>query len=421
MRATRRNLELDTRVDGDTEHTPARRARQLPSRPMGGRLLRRWLHRPLRDRARARRSATTPCRRCSIAAPTTRCAKRFRAIGDLERILARVALRSARPRDLSTLRDGLAHAARAARSARRRSTRRGCSALAADARRARATRARCWPRAHRRRSRRCWRSDGGVFAAGYDAELDELRALSHQRRPVPDRPGDARARRAPASTRSRSATTACTATTSRSARRQADKAPAHYTRRQTLTGAERYITEELKRFEDKVLSARERSLAREKLLYEALLDALSAAPRAAASAAPRRWPSSTCWPASPSARRRWTGRGPNCVDEPGLAHRARPPPGGRGSARRAVRSPTTCAARCRDARMLVITGPNMGGKTTYMRQTALIVLLAHIGSFVPADARDDRARSTASSPASAPATTSPRGQSTFMVEMTETS
>ena len=199
---------------------------------------------------------------------------------------------------------------------------------------------------------------------------------------------------------------------------QSERAPTHYTRRQTLTGAERYITEELKNFEDKVLSARDRSLTREK---RAVGRPAGRAQRSAwkrCGAAPARCRSWTCWPRSPSARRRWTGRAPNSPTHRGL-HIER----GRHPVVEAVRSepfePNDLVLDD-DRRMLVITGPNMGGKSTYMRQNALIVLLAHIGSFVPASravigpidriltrigAGDDLAR----------------GQSTFMVEMAETS
>ena len=203
---------------------------------------------------------------------------------------------------------------------------------------------------------------------------------------------------------------------------QAGKAPTHYTRRQTLANAERYITEELKAFEDKVLSARERSLARERLLYEQLLDELNA----------RLEPLKRCAAAlaeldvlAAFAERAqaldWSR--PELTDDAGLCIER-----GRHPVVEAVREEPFEPNDLRlgdteelgHRRMLVITGPNMGGKSTYMRQNALIVLLAHIGSFVPASravigpidriltrigAGDDLAR----------------GQSTFMVEMSETS
>src|SRR5690606_14347086 len=157
----------------------------------------------------------------------------------------------------------------------------------------------------------------------------------------------------------------------------------HYTRRQTLKGAERYITEELKAFEDKVLSARERSLMRERALYEALLDFLTErlAPLKAATAAIADLDVLAAL-AERAEALRWNR--PSLAETPGI---------------RIVRGRHPVIEQVREEpfepndlmlddtrRMLVITGPNMGGKSTYMRQAALIVLLAHIGSFVPADA-----------------------------------
>jgi DNA mismatch repair protein MutS len=196
---------------------------------------------------------------------------------------------------------------------------------------------------------------------------------------------------------------------------QSDKAPVHYTR-QTLTNAERYITEELKAFEDKVLSARDRSLSREKYLYEQLLDTLGAQlePLKQCAAALSELDVLAAF-AERAQALDWARR--NCAEPCLKIERGRHP------VVEAVREqpfePNDLDLHP-DRRMLVITGPNMGGKSTYMRQNALIVLLAHIGSFVPASraligpidriltrigAGDDLAR----------------GQSTFMVEMAETS
>ncbi|MGE8281845.1 MAG: DNA mismatch repair protein MutS, partial [Stenotrophomonas sp.] len=198
---------------------------------------------------------------------------------------------------------------------------------------------------------------------------------------------------------------------------QADKAPVHYTRRQTLTNAERYITEELKNFEDKVLSARERSLSREKLLYEGLLDIvgehLEPLKRCAGAL------SELDVLAAFAERAQALDWAQPELQEDACLRIER----GRHPVVEAVRDtpfePNDLDLHP-DRRMLVITGPNMGGKSTYMRQNALIVLLAHIGSFVPASravigpidriltrigAGDDLAK----------------GQSTFMVEMAETS
>ena len=414
--ATRRHLELDTRIDGDTRATLLGVLDSTVT-PMGGRLLRRWLHRPLRDRAvlRARHQAVATLQDTRADEALREC---FRALGDLERILSRVALRSARPRDLSTLRDGL-------------NLLPGVRAVLAplDSPRLQALAAELGEHAaHAQLLRQALveqppvlARDGGVFAEGHDAQLDELRRLStHADQFLVDL--EAREKAATGIPTLKVGYNRVHGYFIEISKGQSDRAPAHYTRRQTLTGAERYITEELKAFEDKVLSARERALAREKLLYEALLDALGedleSLKRCAAAL------SELDVLAGLSERAQaldWTR--PQLADTPGIRIEA-----GRHPVVEAVReAPFTpnglvldCAPDHVGLRMLVITGPNMGGKSTYMRQNALIVLLAHIGSFVPATravigpidriltrigAGDDLAR----------------GQSTFMVEMAETS
>ena len=409
--ATRRHLELDTRVDGDTRHTLLGILDSTIT-PMGGRLLRRWLHRPLRDRSllrhRQQAVATMIESRCG---DTLR--EEFRALGDLERILSRIALRSARPRDLSTLRDGLGmlpdvRAVLAPLDS-------PCLAeLAAEL-------GEHDEHAHLLKSAIVQQPpvlarDGGIFAEGYDAELDELRTLST----------NADQFLVDLEAREKAATGIATLKVGYNrvhgyyieiSKGQSDKAPTHYTRRQTLTGAERYITEELKQFEDKVLSARERSLARERLLYEQLLDVLNERlqPLKRCAGAMAELDVLACF-AERAQSLDWAQ--PQLADEPGIRIER-----GRHPVVEAVRNdpfePNDLVFD-EGRRMLVITGPNMGGKSTYMRQNALIVLLAHIGSFVPASravigpidriltrigAGDDLAR----------------GQSTFMVEMSETS
>lgn len=409
--ATRRHLELDTRVDGDTRHTLLG-VLDTTVTPMGGRLLRRWLHRPLRDRAvlseRHHAIATL------IGHGTDRDLRgAFRALGDLERILTRVALRSARPRDLSTLRDGLALLPDIRGRLQPLDSPR-LQALAAELGEhddtATLLLAAVAPQPPLKLI------DGGVLADGYDAELDELRRLStHADQFLVDL--EARERASSGIATLKVGYNRVHGYYIEISKGQADKAPVHYTRRQTLTGAERYITEELKQFEDKVLSARERSLSREKLLYDALLDTLNA----------RLEPLKRCAAAlseldvlASFAERAqeldWAR--PELAEAPGLCIER-----GRHPVVEAVRKEPFEPNDLRldeGRRMLVITGPNMGGKSTYMRQNALIVLLAHIGSFVPASravigpidriltrigAGDDLAR----------------GQSTFMVEMAETS
>jgi DNA mismatch repair protein MutS len=420
--ATRRHLELDTRVDGDTRNTLLGVLDSTIS-PMGGRLLRRWLHRPLRDR-RVLGERHQAVAALADARADEMLRESFRALGDLERILARIALRSARPRDLSTLRDGLGMlpalraqlgplTSGASASPRLQSLAAELGEHGANAHLL-ATAVVPQPPLLAR--------DGGVIAEGYDAELDELRTLST----------NADQFLVDLERREREATGIATLKVGYNrvhgyyieiGKAQAVKAPTHYTRRQTLTGAERYITEELKQFEDKVLSARERALAREKLLYEGLLDALNedleALKRCAGALS--ELDVLACF-AERAQALDWSR--PQLVDAACLRIE-----GGRHPVVEAVRddpfTPNDLMLGDGDGggdgiRMLVITGPNMGGKSTYMRQNALIVLLAHIGSFVPAahatigpidriltriGAGDDLAR----------------GQSTFMVEMSETS
>ncbi|MAL02935.1 MAG: DNA mismatch repair protein MutS [Arenimonas sp.] len=409
--ATRRHLELDSRTDGRSEHTLLGVLDTSVS-PMGGRLLRRWLNRPLRDRGvlgqRHHAVATFIDSGAHDALRET-----FRGLGDIERILSRVALRSARPRDLSTLRDGLALLPSVRELLAPLDSPR-LDALAAALGEHDAT-ADLLARAIVLQPPVLMR-DGGVFAEGFDAELDELRTLSTT----------ADQFLVDLEARERAATGIATLKVGYNrvhgyfieiSKGQSVKAPTHYTRRQTLTGAERYITEELKAFEDKVLSARERSLTREKALYEELLETLnqSLEPLKRCAAALSELDVLAAF-AERAQALDWSR--PELTDAPGLCIER-----GRHPVVEAVRDepfePNDLVLD-EDRRMLVITGPNMGGKSTYMRQNALIVLLAHIGSFVPASravigpvdrvltrigAGDDLAR----------------GQSTFMVEMAETS
>ncbi|KAB7770861.1 DNA mismatch repair protein MutS [Xanthomonas maliensis] len=409
--ATRRHLELDTRVDGDTRNTLLGVLDSTVT-PMGGRLLRRWLHRPLRLRE------VLVHRHHAVGTLIDRGAEAdlreaFRALGDLERILTRVALRSARPRDFSTLRDGLGLLP-AVRAILQPLDSPRLATLAAEL-------GQHDEMAHLLASAIAEQpplklSDGGVIAADYDAELDELRRLST----------NADQFLVDLEARERASSGIATLKVGYNrvhgyyieiSKGQADKAPVHYSRRQTLTNAERYITEELKNFEDKVLSARERALSREKLLYEGLLDTLGEhlEPLKRAAAALSELDVLAGF-AERAQALDWTQ--PEL--ETGACLRIER---GRHPVVEAVREqpfePNDLDLHP-DRRMLVITGPNMGGKSTYMRQNALIVLLAHIGSYVPArravigpidriltriGAGDDLAR----------------GQSTFMVEMAETS
>jgi DNA mismatch repair protein MutS len=418
--ATRRHLELDTRVDGDTRHTLLG-VLDSTITPMGGRLLRRWLHRPLRDRQVVRERhdavATLIERRLDAALREA-----FRGLGDVERILSRVALRSARPRDLSTLRDALTLLPQV-RALLGEADSPRLQALCAEMGEHDAQAA--WLQRAIVPQPPVLARDGGVIAEGYDTELDELRRLStHADQFLIDL--EARERQASGIPTLKVGYNRVHGYFIEISKGQADKAPVHYTRRQTLTGAERYITEELKAFEDKVLSARERSLAREKLLYEGLIEELNLhlEPLKRCAAAMSELDVLVCF-AERAQALDWTR--PRLVDEAGIRiERGRHPVveavrdepfepndlllgGDSGSAQGA-------AAR----RMLIITGPNMGGKSTFMRQNALIVLLAHIGSFVPASRADigpiDRILTRIGA-----GDDLARGQSTFMVEMSETS
>ncbi|MGY1457175.1 DNA mismatch repair protein MutS [Luteimonas sp. A534] len=409
--ATRRHLELDTRVDGEQKHTLLGVLDSTVT-PMGGRLLRRWLHRPLRDRT------VVAQRHHAVGALIDDRVERdlreqFRALGDVERILSRIALRSARPRDLSTLRDALGLLPALRRllapvdSPRLQALVAGLGEHEAQARLLADALVEQPPVLAR---------DGGVFADDYDAELAELRTLStHADQFLVDL--EAREREASGIATLKVGYNRVHGYYLEISKAHVAKAPTHYTRRQTLTNAERYITEELKGFEDKVLSARERALARERLLYEQLLDELNlhleSLRRCAGALAEL---DVFAGLAERAQALDWSR--PELVDAPCLEIER-----GRHPVVEAVRDepfePNDLMLDD-DRRMLVITGPNMGGKSTYMRQNALIVLLAHIGSFVPASrarmgpidriltrigAGDDLAR----------------GQSTFMVEMSETS
>src|SRR3984957_1493431 len=408
--ATRRNLELDESLAGKPELTLAG-VFDRTTTAMGGRLLRRWLHRPLRDRdiLRARYHAVATLidqdQHAAIA-------DGLAAVGDLERILARIALRSARPRDLVQLR-----AALGALPSLRRILIAAPSPLL--------QRLTLSINDHHEEHSLLHRAineapphylrEGGVIAAGFDPELDELRALGSNTEQFLI---DLEQRE-----RERSGLSSLKLGFNRIQgffievnRSQADKVPAEYLRRQTVKSAERFITPELKSFEDKVLGARERAQARERTLYEALLDQLSGnLPALQGSAtAIAEVDVLSCF-----AERATTLQcaQPELVEEPMLRI-----DGGRHPVvERAGREPFVPNDLKFDdsRRMLIITGPNMGGKSTYMRQTALILILAHIGCFVPArravlgpldriftriGASDDLAG----------------GRSTFMLEMTET-
>ena len=408
--ATRRNLEIDTHQSGRVENTLLGVLDETVT-PMGARLLRRWLNRPLRDRQvlRGRHQAIGSLIDARRHA-TLR--ERLRGIGDLERILARVALRSARPRDLSTLRDGLA----AAPSLREDIDGLDSPLLHSLVERIgdHADTAALLARAVIAQPPVLLR-DGGMLAEGYDEELDELRQLStNADQFLVDM--EEREKAASGISSLKVGYNRVHGYYIEITKAHSEKAPQHYTRRQTTKNAERYITEELKQFEDKVLSAKERSLMRERALYELLLDKLTdrlSELKIAATAMAELDVLANL--AERAETLDWAA--PALTDEQGI-HIER----GRHPVVEKVRDepfePNDLVLD-KARRMLVITGPNMGGKSTYMRQNALIVLLAHVGSYVPASAATigpiDRifTRIGAGDDLS-------RGQSTFMVEMSET-
>ena len=408
--ASRRNLEIDRAVSGRSEHTLAGVLDSTVS-AMGSRLLRRWLNRPLRnhDLLRARHQAVETLLENLNFEPLR---EQLAGICDLERVLARVALRSARPRDLAGLRETLG---------RLPALRQALAALDDPLLGRLASDLGEHPALHQRLLAALEDNppqlirDGGVIRSGYDAELDELRRLSQ----------DADQYLADLETRERERTGITTLKVRYNrvhgyyievSKAQSAQVPEDYQRRQTLKAAERYVTPELKDFEDRVLSARERALAREKLLYEGLIDAVLAelAPLQACAAA---LAEADVLAAFAERADRLDLRRPELDDIPGIDIR-----GGRHPVVEQVSDAPFVPNDVRlDElhRMLMITGPNMGGKSTYMRQTALIVLMAHAGCFVPAESARigpvDRifTRIGASDDLAS-------GRSTFMVEMTET-
>jgi DNA mismatch repair protein MutS len=412
--ATRRNLELDESLAGKPELTLAG-VFDRTATAMGGRMLRRWVHRPLRDRdtLRARYQAVATLIEASRFVAL---AESLRTIGDLERILARIGLHSARPRDLAQLRaalgalPGLHRLLDTAQAQTASPLLQRLLGEFSDHRDEHALLVRAVVDSPPHFLR-----DGGVIAPGFDAELDEMRLLgSNTEQFLLDLERRERERSGLSSLKL--GFNRVQGFFIEVSRAQADAVPKEYQRRQTVKSAERFITPELKSFEDKVLGARDRALAREREIYDELLDQITlrlpALLRTTAGIA--ELDVLTCFAERATAL--------DCVEpelvlEPMLwINSGRHP-----VVERASREPfIPNDLRLDEARrMLIITGPNMGGKSTYMRQTALIAILAHIGCFVPAKravlgpldriftrigASDDLAG----------------GRSTFMLEMTET-
>jgi len=407
---THRNLELTRTLRGRDAPTLLSTI-DLCVTGMGSRTLRLWLTQPLRERRAAidRHDAIAAL----LAHGATPLRDALRHVADVERIGTRIALGQVRPRELAGLRATLAALPRL-RAALPEEGAALLEMLAASLSPPDEIVALLGAIAEQPAA---LVRDGGVIAEGHDAELDELRAIG--------RGGDAFLLELEARERARTGIATLRVQYNRVAgyfievgQAQAARVPADYRRRQTMKNAERFVTPELKAFEDKALSAGERALAREKQLYDVLLDAL--APHLAAIAAvARSLASLDALAALAEVARRSDWCRPRFVKEPLIEiERGRHPVV---EARLAETGTPFIANDCRlDAtcRMLVVTGPNMGGKSTFMRQVALIVLLASIGSYVPAascrlgpidaihtriGAADDLANA----------------QSTFMVEMTE--
>jgi DNA mismatch repair protein MutS len=407
--ATRRNLELSTSLADRPDCTLAA-VLDRTATAMGGRELRRWLHRPLRDRR------PIELRLQAIGALIDKALHGtlhdlLAQVGDVERGLARIALKSARPRDLAQLREALA---------RLPELQRLLAGVDSPALADLATRAGTYPDLHALLARALVEQpppilrEGGVIALGYDAELDELKRISeHSDQYLLDL--EARERQRSGIANLRLGYNRVQGYYIEINRSLADRVPPDYHRRQTVKNSERYITPELKEFEDKVLSARDRALAREKQLYDELLDQLiGRLAELQATAAALAALDVLANLAERAVTLRYTA--PQLTDEPVVEiSEGRHP-----VVEQFIEQPfVPNDLLLHDGRrILVITGPNMGGKSTYMRQTALIAILARMGSYVPARAARigpiDRVftRIGASDDLAG-------GRSTFMLEMTE--
>jgi len=400
--ATRRNLELTETLRGEPAPTLFSLLDECAT-GMGSRLLRHWLHHPLRDRTMLanRHAAVATLHDMDLH-------KILRDMSDVERITARVALRSVRPRELAGLRESLKLLPTLVGAIPH-------SSLLDELRADLALPSACF--ALLEKSLQIEPSarviDGGVIADGHSADLDELRQLQSNA-------GDfllaleVRERERTGIPNLRVAYNQVHGYYIEVTNAHAGKVPDDYRRRQTLKNAERYITPQLKTFEDKALSARDRALALEKSLYEELLQLLQVhVPVLQRIARGLAQIDVLCSFSSVAAKRNYTR--PMFVEDPLIELQAGRHPVVEGQIDNFI------ANDCRLSparRLLLITGPNMGGKSTYMRQVALTVLMAHVGSFVPAraarigpidqvftriGAADDLAG----------------GRSTFMVEMTE--
>jgi len=408
--ATRRNLEIDLNLSGSTSNTLTSVLDRCSS-PMGSRLLKRWLHQPSRNLniINARQDAVQSLLNqytYDLIKPE------LKEVGDIERILARVALGSARPRDLLRLRFALEAIPKIKQlispieDVRLNELNQQLAPLPELTQELAVALVENPPSVVR---------DGGIFAKGYDGELDELQALSTN---ATDYLAELEQRE-----KDRTGINSLKVGFNRVhgyyieiSRLHSDQAPVDYVRRQTLKNAERFITPELKTFEDKALSAKSKALAREKMLYEKLLNTINLELIKLQTSSNALSELDVLANFAERAERHRYVR-PMLADKPGIEIiEGRHP---------VVESVITEPFIPNDLVMhpkrslLMITGPNMGGKSTYMRQIALITLLAHTGCFVPAEAANlslvDRIFTRMGSSDDLAG-----GRSTFMVEMTET-
>ncbi len=408
--ATRRNLEIDLTLRGEVSPTLYSLLNTTQT-AMGARLLRHWLHHPLQDRSlvlKRHEAIAELITRLTLLNPV------LKPIGDIERITARIALTTARPRDLSGLVLSLQQLplVQAQLQNVQAALLQGLSIKPADAVvNLLASAIKSEPSVVLR--------EGGVIADGFDAELDELRALQNNHGEF--------LLQYEATEKARTGISNLKVEYNsvhgfyiEMSRSQAEAAPAEYRRRQTLKNVERFITPELKAFEDKVLSANERALAREKVLYAQVLEQLL--PHIATLQANALAVASLdvlCCFAERALSLNYVA--PEFVSEAGIhivngRHPVVEQISVQASGQPFIANDVVLNPY---RQLLLITGPNMGGKSTFMRQTALIVLLAHCGSYVPATSAKigeiDRimTRIGASDDLAG-------GRSTFMVEMTET-
>lgn len=412
--ATRRNLELTETIRGQDANSGTLFSLLDHCRTaMGSRLLRHWLHHARREQsvARARHAAINALMRADAS---TGISSTLASVPDVERITTRIALQSARPRDLAGMRGGLQQLP-SLRAYVSMCNKDADAPLLKAIHDAMATPSECLDLIERSIAMEpaAMVRDGGVIARGYDAELDELRGLSE----------NAGQFLVDLETRERARTGISNLRVEYNkvhgfyievTHGQTDKVPDDYRRRQTLKNAERYITPELKAFEDKALSAQERALSREKYLYEQVLQQMAQHIGTLQNIAHALAQLDTLVALTEHAlRHNWCA--PQLVADPMIKITQGRHPVVENHIERFIANDCLLSD---ESKLLLITGPNMGGKSTYMRQVALITLLAYVGSFVPAasatigpidriftriGAADDLAG----------------GRSTFMVEMTE--